>query len=89
MFGVILAVAITGQHTLLPPMTQQQLREYKTREGFVHPTESPKMKALARYYDRRNRRARNVSEMRFTIFSGVRYAWAHPPGSVYWRTHVK
>ena len=78
MLSLILALALTAQAP--GHLTAEERHAYLEKQGGVVPRESARQKAQARRYDAWNRRhARSVHDMRFTIWSGVRYARTHPP----------
>ncbi len=80
--SLILAVALTGQVTYLPPMTPAQMKAYIAREGFVYAKPTAKQLAQARRNDAWNRRYAQGKpwKMRLTIHQAVRLAVKYPPG---------
>jgi hypothetical protein len=76
--GLILAAVLVTQAP--GRLTVEERRAYLEKQGGVVPRETARQKAQARRYDAWNRRyaGGDPRRMRFTIWSGVRFARQHP-----------
>lgn len=82
MLSLVLAAALVTQTPMARPMTPAERAAYMKKEGFIHFTPSPEMKARQRKFDAQNRvHAKSVSDMKFTIWGGIKFARQYPPGS--------
>lgn len=82
MLSLILAAALVTQTPRTRPMSPAERADYMKKEGFVHFTPSPEMKARQRKYDAWNRaNAKSVGQMKFNIYGALKFARQYPPGS--------